>query len=291
MSFTRTAAGLSNSAQFYDVDAVLYVEGKPQTVADSVGSLDLLFWRTVFNSYAPNLSVQILCKGGKPILLELADQVQREEIPNVLIGMDRDYDPELGSSIDHPAVLYTWGYSWENDVWTLSNIQKMINKYALVQPVPNEIVELVDSTYSNFLRSAKRYARANLATRLAGDETIVPTKDCRALVRLSRNSPPSFNKEFFRDRLRSFREQKTGGFTVHGVQISEGRHCLGHFIAYFGYHLVCSVLRRLGHNAKIDFDMMSTIAINTIETFRDEQSDERHLYYLGIKDHIAPCLS
>lgn len=291
MSFNRTAAGLSNSAQFYGVDAVIYVEGKPQAGADSAGSLDLLFWRRIIKIYAPDLSVKILCKGGKPVLLELAGRLTREDIPNVLIGMDRDYDPELGCHIDHPAVFYTWGYSWENDVWTLSNISAIIDKYALVQPVPHEIVALLSNSYSDFIRSAKRYARVNLAANLAGDEAVVSTKECKGLLRLDRRFPPSFNKQFFRDRLSSYRESKAGGFTVAGTEVCAERHCLGHFLAFFGYHLVCSTLRKLGHSATIDFDMMSTIAINSLESFGVHNQHERHLYYSGIRRHIAPVIS
>jgi len=115
MTFERTREGQRNRSLFYDVDFVCYVEGEDG--ADEGD--DIYFWSSVFRSIWPNRSVAFLCRGGKPQLESLANDVVANDVEGVVVAMDADYSRFFENRIiDDPRVIYTHGYSWENDVYT-----------------------------------------------------------------------------------------------------------------------------------------------------------------------------
>lgn len=110
--FARTDAGISSEYLFYGVDFVVYCEGLEQTGASA--SADELFWTTVLQAQG----VKCKCKsmGSKSNVLPIAEKIRSESISKTIAAMDRDYDDVFCDLILHPNVLYTFGYSWENDV-------------------------------------------------------------------------------------------------------------------------------------------------------------------------------
>src|SRR5690606_19841105 len=46
----------------------------------------------------------------------IAEKILNTSVKNTIAVMDRDYDDKFGDTINHPNVIYTFGYSWENDV-------------------------------------------------------------------------------------------------------------------------------------------------------------------------------
>lgn len=110
--FTRSSQGIENEHLFYGVDFVVYCEGK--AVDGEGSSLDEIFWHRVFSENG--LSVHCKSMGGKSVVRPLAEKIVQDGISHVLVAMDRDYDDILGTTIDHPQVFYTYGYSWESDI-------------------------------------------------------------------------------------------------------------------------------------------------------------------------------
>lgn len=110
--FTRSDKGIENEHLFFNVDFVVYCEGKE--VGGEGSSLDEVFWERVFSENG--LSVHCKSTGGKSVVRPWAEKIVRDGLSHVLVAMDRDYDDIFGVAIDHPQVFYTYGYSWESDV-------------------------------------------------------------------------------------------------------------------------------------------------------------------------------
>ena len=110
--FKRTKNGLSNENLFYDVEIIIYCEGVE--LQGEAKNLDEIFWARVFEANGK----KVKCKscGSKSNLELMAECITSNEISNVVVAMDRDYDYYLDKLIDHPQVIYTYGYSWESDV-------------------------------------------------------------------------------------------------------------------------------------------------------------------------------
>lgn len=121
MTFERSPQGQANRAIFYDVDFIVYTEGGSQQEGIA-RSFDALFWGGVFNSIAAPLRFRAIPRGGKGQLVPLAEQIANGQSQKVIVAMDRDYDEIFGRIIDHKCVIYTFGYSYENDIYLVDKI-------------------------------------------------------------------------------------------------------------------------------------------------------------------------
>lgn len=159
--FTRTAQGLSNLHLFYGVDFVAFAEGG--TEADvarggvsGTGTPDELFWQGSFEAVRPDLKIQVMLRGSKTSLQPIAEMVARGELNNVIVCMDADYEHVLGTNIQHPHVIYTWGYSWENDVIDWAELENIAYQIA---PVPRGRINFAGAKGDLFDSFGSRAAR------------------------------------------------------------------------------------------------------------------------------------
>lgn len=131
MSFRRTNSGLSNLYLFLDCDAVVFLEGGDSLRKDQVEnglyndlSEDIQFWQTAFSIFRPERKYQFRSIGSKETVKSIAADVMNGHTNNVIVAMDRDFDHLNGRLLLSDNIIYTRGYSWENDAW---------NKLALVE--------------------------------------------------------------------------------------------------------------------------------------------------------------
>lgn len=128
MSLERTNYGLNNEHLFYNVSLVVYCEGK-----ESDGSThDEMFWSKVISSYG----VRCVCKsrGSKTNIVPLALRAIQGDVRNVAFAMDRDYGDYHALPVEDERVIYTFGYSWENDILLGLNASSVFSLFA---PVSN----------------------------------------------------------------------------------------------------------------------------------------------------------
>lgn len=110
--FERSPEGISNRALFLGADYVAYCEG----VEPAEACPDVHFWRLVSASYAPGLKVRVLPSGSKSDILAMYSKVSNESGSKALFFVDRDLDDLTGEMIEDPRVIYTWMYSFENEI-------------------------------------------------------------------------------------------------------------------------------------------------------------------------------
>lgn len=127
--FTRTDFGLANEHRFFGVDLVVYCEGVPQ--ADNSASLDEAYWSNVFMKFGRH--VHCKSSGSKTDLKALADRVIANKINTITIAMDRDYDDFTGNIKNHKSVVYSFGYSWENDALARINFRSVMSMFVTLR--------------------------------------------------------------------------------------------------------------------------------------------------------------
>lgn len=124
MTFTRSRSGLANQVLFYRKRFIVYVEEKPGI--DPGRSVDVPFWRSFFaQNYAPHL-FEYKPLGGKFHVLQMADNIIANSVPNCLVALDRDYDEFFGEIVEDERVFYTHGYGVENDLFDLPTVKQII---------------------------------------------------------------------------------------------------------------------------------------------------------------------
>ena len=122
--FQRSNSGLNNQHLFYGVDYVAYTEGGDSLSFEKVlngefndSSIDKLFWEFIVKNYS-NKSFKFKPIGSKSTLKLLLDKFMRDNISHNLICTDSEFDEVFNDKIDSDKIIYTYGYSWENDVGT-----------------------------------------------------------------------------------------------------------------------------------------------------------------------------
>ena len=123
--FKRTPNGLSNEHLFYGVQFTVYCEGKIQD--PDVSTFDELFWTVILKQAGASFIVKSV--GDKSSVLELLNDIQNNNVKNVLLCADADYDDVFQKKIDHPCLIHSYGYSWESDAIVFMNFFSAINLF------------------------------------------------------------------------------------------------------------------------------------------------------------------
>ena len=137
INFVRTNSGLSNQNKFYNSDYTAFTEGgrKSYTITQiesgefNSTSIDIEFWRNTLLLHGCTKTIHFKAIGSKSSGEEITKRVISGNIKNTLIIKDRDLDSYLEKYIDHPKIIYTKGYSWENDVFTKNNVISVLKDY------------------------------------------------------------------------------------------------------------------------------------------------------------------
>lgn len=273
MTLQRTNSGLSNQYLFWRVDAVVLLEGGQinytlQEIEDgyfNIKTLDIYFWEVLFKSYFPEKSYHYRSIGSKENLKVIAGKIKTGKISRVIVAMDRDFDHINNAKVQSNNVLYTYGYSWENDCWceattleaycTLSGSSKSsIRKEVLLiqsifQVYCNQLnrAVLMDAVLSQYADSFfDRKGVGRYLTTVKG-RPVVDISQIKATLKKARkkNPPPVFRKT----KLST------------GVQ----KDCYGHLLAMFYLNLLCYLLKKSG-SGKISKKMVTNLIL---EKFSD----------------------
>lgn len=193
MSFTRTNSGLSNLALFYGVDFIVFTEGGVNSTSfEEVcngqfnnQSVDIKFWDSVLKKHKLNKNVEFRAIGSKASSEKICGLIESNKVKNILVARDSDLDSFTGRKYESPYILYTQGYSWENDVFCPALVKQQIVSFLLTVKIPQDIEELVDKCYSNFNRHATRLLKIELIFRKHGIRLITECNGDRFIDRRS----------------------------------------------------------------------------------------------------------
>lgn len=260
--FERSAAGQRNRALFYGVNYVCYVEGGGH---DPDRSIDSLFWEQVLAAYRPDLTFVFLPRGGKPILETLAKQVVDDNIANTIVTMDSDYDELLNHKISDNRILYSFGYSWENDVYDEDFLPLLVRTLAHKSGLsPNSRAMLSDG-YRRLQSEARRAIAADLIALIAGSSVLPRDAPGRVITTDPHTTFPVMNKRELVKLTRAANE-KTRPRQLRGTPPpSTGlKHFVGHCLSHAVAILIRSVMKEMGLRRSIGSDHLRDVAITLL---------------------------
>lgn len=146
-TFRRTNSGLNNQHLFFNVDYILFLEGgsnsynKLEVYANKYNSEteDIIFWRNIFGEFVKDKKIKFKSIGSKKTIKEIASDIISGEIKTIILAMDNEFDEILNKRIEHPQIYYTYGYSWENDVWNENVISYVIEEITAIKMENDDI--------------------------------------------------------------------------------------------------------------------------------------------------------
>jgi len=284
MGFRRTASGLSNQHLFHNVDLVVFTEGgfslsKHEVYSGkfNISSIDVVFWQNIFEKYRKDLTVKIKALGSKSTLLEVAEDIRTKKITKVVTALDGEFDKLFSRNLRHENILYTYGYSWENDVWCLETIQNVVQELSALKLTGNEL----NYHYSKFLKDVKIGVYADGYLFWKGG-SFFQRKGHLKCMKCDLKQYPSIKKAEIenilsgkvlnRNTLYSFAKRK---------KIDVHRDCFGHLLADYCYHLIAYFLKKVLQLSPINKVYISRIAIK--KSLNQFQPHLNNYYLLMLK--------
>lgn len=280
MIFERSKSGQKNRAAFLGVDLVCYVEGGG---GHSSGSPDALYWSSVFKAIRPTAKIRYLPRGGKPILEGLANQIVEQDIENTIVAIDSDYDELLGHRLTDPRVLYTYGYSWENDLFCASSLAETYCTLARTPILEPEIGNFIQSALSSFIKSIRRASLADFLALSAG-ASVLPREGAGRVVRASGGAPYCDYKEVIKLTVAANKITRTGR-TIEYKKLphEDGRHCVGHVLSHAVRLIMNCCLRKFHKNTNHSLDHITDVAANVFHVVLKGKSEKAKYYRNMIK--------
>lgn len=128
MSFTRSASGIKNYSKFYGKYFMFYIEGKK---ASASKTRDELFYEKLLETVLGHQSFKIKTVGNKIDVLDYWEKIRQQNSSNSVAIIDRDLDGINCSIIESKNLIYTLGYSWENDFWGEEIVKKIVSELTI----------------------------------------------------------------------------------------------------------------------------------------------------------------
>ena len=258
--YTRTEHGLANERLFHDVDLVVYCEG--HAFCGEGATLDEAFWNKIFSVNGKSVT----CKsyGCKKDLCNLASRIIDQEIEGVVVAMDRDYDHLRGSLIRHRNVVYTYGYSWENDAILEMNFQTVMSAFATVENATALRLE-----FDSFVYSQSAFLRRVFALDfkyIDHPEQLFDRGRPQSIVAVSREHLPFLKREYLLKRaialgcFQSHRLSRSDYMSANGVRCFHGKS-----IARLFYHWFVFRSKKVFKSRSIPYEAFLSIVISGLE--------------------------
>jgi hypothetical protein len=252
MIFRRTSSGLSNQHLFFDVDAIVLIEGGKSYSKDEVyegkfdaRSIDIKFWRGIFDIYHKSERLQFRAIGSKATLISIVQDIENGDVKNVYVAMDRDFD-SINERLFHiNGIFYTYGYSWENDVWQPEVLQDVFQTICVIDNSSDDIKDRILSAYNKFAEDIKIAVSADALLSKRGGAFIPRTRHRCCLV-LDGDHQPAVNIEKINQLLigADLSKQEVDEFRAN-YNITSIKDCFGHLLSDFCYFIIIYFLKNI----------------------------------------------
>jgi hypothetical protein len=280
MVFTRTSSGLRNLHLFHNVDFVVYTEGGTSYSFEDVKSgkfnnesIDSVFWNIIFSNYK-SASIRYKPIGSKSTVSKIAEEIIQNNLHTVYAVMDQEFDMVYQTNLSHPNVLYTYGYSWENDVWN----KKVIGEIIETLSAKKTDISLISKLYDKFIKKIKYFVGADGYLFSKSDSYFPRPKGHMKLVNCNPKEAPLLKKV---ELIKITNEKNLKTSTIYGFsrryKICPERNCYGHLLGDFCKQLVHHILKVKHNLTGIKDEFIKRMAINIFFKHANKETTNHYL--------------
>lgn len=162
--------GLNALNRFHRTENVIYVEGND----------DIPFWRTVFR-LAGIENMYLRVAGGRSEIEKLERLIVEESV-SIVVARDSDYTKLFEKQIDHPRIIYTYGYSIENTLYCPRNIAVAVSNLSRSE---DENIERVEDWLTSLVGAIRPLLIFDVANELFGRGIRVLGNNCSRFLKNS----------------------------------------------------------------------------------------------------------
>jgi hypothetical protein len=283
MAFTRTSSGLTNLAQFHGVEVIIYTEGgdNSYTFEDvfngkfNRSSIDIKFWSAVFIKHNFNRPSEFRALGSKSVTNKICEMIENSSVKNIIVARDSDLDDFLGGKFLSPFILYTRGYSWENDVYQKELVKQQIHALLMRAELDDKYIQIVDDCYSDFQSKLGRLLKLELVYRKHGKKFITSMNGERFI---DGKTQPKLKICQVRQLLRELRDGIEKPVYLHDVDMSHCpfRYCYGKLQEALAQSIISYVVGKLEGRKSVNKE---NIIMAMIERYKNNEVLDSDQYY------------
>ncbi|HEX8580654.1 MAG TPA: hypothetical protein VF655_13805, partial [Allosphingosinicella sp.] len=223
----------------------------------------------------PDISVKLTPRGGKPILERLARDILERDIEDTLVAMDSDYDDFRGRKIDDRRVLYSHGYSWENEVYASGNLERVYCTLCHCGIAPQEVRDQFEIDLAELDVTLKRATHADFYALCSGSSVLPRRAPGRVIASDPVSGKPSIVRTELIKLVGEARSKIKKPMTPHtGPPKDALRFCVGHVFAFAIRILIKAVASIHYGRLSVPPDHLRDVALLTFSDFL--RSDAPH---------------
>ncbi len=295
---SRSASGLNALSQFYSVDFVVFCEGGGGTdpSVPPTETPDAIFWSNALRGSLPDgVTCHVSSKGSKTAVFKEVENIRTERPGNVFLALDRDHDEILDRCLDDEFVLYTYGYSFENDICTFSAFFWMWSSFCSNSRESKTEFEKSMKDLQSDLESCCKLVEVDMCQIQKKREGFFPrSSGVLALIDgLQKAQSPRLNKSYYETRLAELGLSRKPRRIVSIHKSAVGRHVYGHFWAKFSFEVVSRAITRIVNRRMLNMKVFILLCSSIF--YRDltdvSQSDDRVAHYRSIGARIGAELA
>ena len=273
MTFRRTNAGLSNLYLFLNAEAVVFVEGGQSFTREDIdnglynkSSSDIRFWQALFNAYRPGKNYQFRSVGSKEVVKSIAADIQTGRVSRVIAAMDRDFDHINARLISSENVVYTKGYSWENDSWNEVTIfEAFCTLSGSCKNNADNEKSYLEQSFAKFSSCLHGPVRID-AILSQYDNSLFDRKKPNRYITISGSGEPKINVSQLRASIGEARTRNARPIIRKTKLIINALDdCYGHLLAEFGYRLLTFLLGIFERLPKIPKEFAAGMVVEKFE--------------------------
>lgn len=258
---------LNTISKFYKVDAMVYVEGDD----------DVVFWDIIFSKYS-NLKIKIQAVGGSEELEKHIPNIINGSV-NSIIAKDSDYLELLNMKVNHPRIIYSYGYSIENTLFTIKESYE-ICKVSCRKP-DLDFSEF-ENWHSRLLHSISSLIVHDLANEHGGSGVFVLGDNCsRFMVNQNSHIPCNAKINTHLNIVTSAIPLESRQFAnLAGLTTIESinRWVRGHFLTSAIQKYVCNRLKEFKMKPNLSTEQLYTNSIFQLKASIDSSHPHRQYY-------------
>jgi hypothetical protein len=277
-SLEYSTDALNVKSQFYNKEISIYVEGKE----------DIVFWDSIFKTCQLN-DYYIEDTGGYESLVGYMDKII-DDNARIIVACDCDHSPFIiDYKYNNPRIIRTYGYSIENTMYCIHNIEQAIKRYARTRKTFHPRIIDWYAKFAILSKDLLKYDIANIrfakGTRVFGDKCnrFLKSEDSTEL------SPIRINK-YLSSILSKFTKEeiKECSELIEGDD-RELRYLIkGHFLSNGVINLIKQmVLEETGIKVSISIDSLYSLMVTCISTCDKKCPDLPHLTKASIDAFTA----
>jgi hypothetical protein len=242
-TFVRSVSGLINFKRFVKRSFIVFCKGGSQniTVTDALGGQhnasaeDRTYWDALLRAIGFS-DIHLKPLGSASHVIDVAEYIIANNISNNLVIIDRDF-PGRKKWIADRRVLYSFGYSWENDVVGPKVVAEAIVNLLHLDPAGTSVLE---KEFSDLLQRMIKISRWSILLQLMTQNPscdFVPTDHsfggciCGDAITVRFDSKPLY------DRIQRNKSRFTRSGTRRSTRES-ARYIPGHALIGLGYAFI-----------------------------------------------------